>query len=35
MKELCEFLEWYTKIVKSQIVITNETFENLIEKFKN
>lgn len=35
MKELSEFLEWYTKIVKSQIVITNETFEKLIEKFKN
>ena len=35
MKELCEFLEWYTKIVKSQIVITNEIFEKLIEKFKN
>ena len=35
MKELCEFLEWYTKIVKSQIVIANETFEKLIEKFKN
>ena len=35
MKELIEFLEWYTKTVKSKIVITNETFENLIEKFKN
>lgn len=35
MKELIEFLEWYTKTVKSQIVITAETFENLIEKFKN
>lgn len=35
MKELCEFLEWYTKIVKSQIVITNDVFEKLIEKFKN
>ena len=35
MKELSEFLEWYTKIVKSQIVITAETFENLLEKSKN
>lgn len=35
MKELIEFLEWYTKIVKSQIVITNDVFEKLIEKFKN
>ena len=35
MKELSEFLEWYTKTVKSQILITNDVFENLIEKFKN
>jgi hypothetical protein len=34
MKELIEFLEWYTKTVKSQIVITAETFENLIEKLQ-